>query len=190
MASDGAGGGDPRGGAGWLDDGAPDASRSVYRAYHLLPSALKTSTNSGHILSFELGALPAAVPVGEVVQVGYEETASGGLTATSLSYPGAVTTTGTVSSVAADGSGFAIQTDSGQSLTFSTGGDPELLQGLELGDAVQVTYTSNDGALTARSVAVTATAVGSAGGGGGYGASGGGEGSYGNGGYGSWNGGN
>src|SRR5690348_10500074 len=34
--SDGAGGGNPNGGAGWLDDGAPDASSRRYKPYHLL----------------------------------------------------------------------------------------------------------------------------------------------------------
>ena len=52
--SDGAGGGNRRGGAGWLDDGAPDASRRVYKPYHFLPSVLRGSTSSGHMLSCQV----------------------------------------------------------------------------------------------------------------------------------------
>lgn len=156
--SDGAGGGDPRGGAGWLDDGAPDASRRVYKAYHLLPSVLRSSTNAGHIVSFQLGALPSlpAVELGDTVQVSYSENSAGSLFPTSIAFPGATTTTGTVGSVADDGSSFTIQTGAGQTLTLSVA-DPSLIQDLVPGDAVQVTYTTSDSTLTARLVTITAT---------------------------------
>ena len=55
--SDGAGGGNRRGGAGWLDDGAPDASSRVYKPYHFLPTVLRGSTSTGHILTFQSDAL-------------------------------------------------------------------------------------------------------------------------------------
>ena len=58
--SDGGGGGNPHGGAGWLDDGAPDASGRGYKPYHFFPWVLKGSTTAGHIDSFELGALPSS----------------------------------------------------------------------------------------------------------------------------------
>jgi hypothetical protein len=158
--SDGAGGGDPRGGAGWLDDGAPDVQRRVYKAYHLLPSVLRSSTNTGHIVSFQVAGLPdaAALQLGDTVQVSYQEDRGGSLIATSIAYPGAVTTTGAVESIAPDGSSFTIQASSGQALTLSVGQDQLLIQSLAVGDAVQVTYTTNAGVLTARSVTVTATA--------------------------------
>ena len=47
--SDGGGGGDAKGGAGWLYDGAPDAFTTYYRCYHLLATVLRGSTNAGHI---------------------------------------------------------------------------------------------------------------------------------------------
>jgi hypothetical protein len=157
--SDGAGGGNPRGGAGWLDDGAPDASRPVYRTYHLLPSVLHSSTNAGHIVSFQLGGLiaPAALELGDKVQVSYEESRAGSLLATALTYPGSSTATGTVQSVAPDGSAVTLQTAGGQSLTLSVP-NPDLVQGLGVGDTVQVTYTANGSSPTARTVTVTATA--------------------------------
>lgn len=154
--SDGGGGGDPRGGAGWLDDGAPDAYSRAYKPYHFLRSVLRGSTSSGHILSFQVGALQSTVgelELGETVQVSYQETSSGALVATALAFPGALTTTGTVSAVADDGSSFAIETSSGTSLTFSTANNPALAEGLNVGDAVQVTYTTSNDVMTALAVA-------------------------------------
>jgi hypothetical protein len=101
--SDGGGGGDPRGGAGWLDDGAPDASSRVYKAYHFLPSVLRASTSSGHVLSFQAEALAGAgagVQLGESVHVTYQEDSSGELIATAVAFPGATTTSGTVTAIA------------------------------------------------------------------------------------------
>src|SRR5947209_12109019 len=67
--SDGGGGANPRGGAGWLSDGAPDASRSVYKPYHFLAAVLRSSTNTGHIISLQTGALasPAELELGDPV---------------------------------------------------------------------------------------------------------------------------
>jgi hypothetical protein len=163
--SDGGGGGNPRGGAGWLDDGAPDASRRVYRAYHFRRSVLRGSTSSGHILSFEVGALqggPAGLALGEQVQVSYEETSSGQLLATALGFPAQSTTSGTVVSVAADGSSFTIQTSAGASMTLSTGGNYALVQGLIVGDTAQVTYTASTGGPVALALTDTGSPVSSA----------------------------
>jgi hypothetical protein len=164
--SDGGGGGNPRGGAGWLDDGAPDASSRAYEAYHFRPSVLRGSTSSGHILSFQLGALQsgmAGLEVGEQVQVGYEETSSGALLATSVAFPGASTTTGTVGAIAPDASSFTIQTASGTSITFSTANDPALVGDLATGDTVQVSYTASAVGATALTVTVTGTPAAGAG---------------------------
>jgi hypothetical protein len=158
--SDGGGGGDPRGGAGWLDDGAPDASSRAYKPYHFLRSVLRGSTSSGHILSFQLGAVQSELAVlqgGETVQVSYEETSSGALFATAIAFPGASTATGTVGEVAPDASSFTIQTSSGSSLTLSTVDDPALVQGLTVGDMVEVSYTASAAGLTALSITVTGT---------------------------------
>ncbi len=184
--SDGGGGGNARGGAGWLTDGAPDASSSVYKRYHFLPSVLKASTNAGHSVTFDVGALESSaggLEVGEQVQISYQEVSSGLMVATAIAFPGAITTTGTVGSIADDASSFTIQTASGSSLTFSTGEDPQLIDGLQQGDTVQVTYTATGAALTAHVVTVTATPAetgGSAGSGagGGYGPGGSGEGTH------------
>jgi hypothetical protein len=142
--SDGAGGGNRRGGAGWLDDGAPDASSRAYRAYHFRRSVLRGSTSSGHILSFQLGTLQsgaAGLELGEQVQVSYEETASGELVATSVGFPGETTASGAVTSIAPDGSSFTIQTMTGASVTFATANDGALVQGLLVGEMVDVTST-------------------------------------------------
>jgi len=153
--SDGAGGGNRRGGAGWLDDGAPDASARAYKPWHFLPSVLRGSTSSGHILSFQVGALGsevAGLEIGETVEVSYQESTSGAMVATTLTFPGALTASGTVSAVADDGSSFTIVDPTGASLTFSTVGDPALVQGLNVGDSVEVTYTTSGGVSTARAV--------------------------------------
>lgn len=155
--SDGGGGGDPRGGAGWLDDGAPDAYSRAYKRYHFLPLVLRGSTSSGHILSFQLGGLQSTgsafsqgsgLALGETVQVNYQETSSGALVATSLAFPGALTVSGTVAAIAADGSSLTIQTSSGASMTFSTVNDPAGLQNVNVGDDVQVTYVTSSAGTT------------------------------------------
>src|SRR5205807_416226 len=51
--SDGGGGGNPNGGAGWLSDGAPDASSPAYKRYHVLPGVLRQSTNAAHAITFQ-----------------------------------------------------------------------------------------------------------------------------------------
>jgi hypothetical protein len=158
--SDGGGGGNPRGGAGWLSDGAPDAFSRVYKRYHVLPSVLHESTNAAHSVTFQLSDPEGAgsgVALGESVQVGYEELASGSLIATTLAYPGAVTTTGTVEAVAPDNSSLTIQTDSGSTVTLVTTSLATPIDGLAVGDAVQVTYTTAGASAIALSVNVTGT---------------------------------
>lgn len=177
--SDGGGGGNPRGGAGWLYDGAPNALSRHYKRYHLLPSVLKQSTNAGHTVTFELGGdgmiggvqggggasgglqggggAIGGLLVGEKVQVSYEELGSGMIVATSIAFPGAVSTSGAVNSIAADGTSFTIQTPNATGLTFST--DPGLIGGLAIGDTVQVTYSSVSSTLVVHAVNVTATAA-------------------------------
>ncbi len=157
--SDGAGGGNPRGGAGWLDDGAPDAASRAYKAYHFLPSVLRSSTNAGHIVSFQLGGLsaPPVIELGDKISVSYAESQAGSLFATSITYPGAATATGTVSSIAGDGSSLILQTSAGQTLAMALP-DPQMAPSLAVGDTVEVTYTTSGSALTARLVTVTASA--------------------------------
>ena len=158
--SDGGGGGNRRGGAGWLDDGAPDATSRSYKPYHFLPSVLTGSTTAGHIDSFQLRALPSGatgLQLGVKVRVTYAQTRSGSLFATALDYPGAITTTGTVQSVAADGSSLTLQTADGNTLTLATDGAAQLVENVTAGDTVSVTYSESGSTTIALAVTVTAT---------------------------------
>lgn len=161
--ADGGGGGNPRGGAGWLDDGAPDASSSAYRRYHVLPAYLRASTNASHSVTFQLaqwGSPPGVLAVGEKVQVSYSQTRSGTLVATAVAYPGSATVSGVVSEVAGDGSSLTLQEGDGSTLTFATGGATQLLNGVVVGDTVQLTYVSTAAGLSAVALAVTGTPAG------------------------------
>ena len=85
--SDGAGGGNPNGGAGWLDDGAPDASSHRYKPYHLLPGVLHKQTSLERILTFQTrghAAVTHGLMLGSVVHVGYTVAANGSLVAQSV----------------------------------------------------------------------------------------------------------
>jgi hypothetical protein len=86
--SDGGGGGNPRGGAGWLNDGAPDATTSHYRRYHFSMAALRGSVSSGHEVTFEFGpslaSLVGQLQLGEQLKVTYRERQSGALEATAI----------------------------------------------------------------------------------------------------------
>jgi hypothetical protein len=94
--SDGAGGGDPAGGAGWLADGAADATNPAYRKYHVLPAVLAQRTSydnddtfqvpaggrfaatQGNALGISLGELSTAdLLVGERVSVSYRTSSTG-----------------------------------------------------------------------------------------------------------------
>src|SRR5579884_626192 len=77
--SDGGGGGNPRGGAGWLNDGAPFAWGSKYKRYHIVPAALAGSFGSGHRVTVQLDGLPQApeLQLHQTVRVSYAEAASG-----------------------------------------------------------------------------------------------------------------
>ncbi len=157
--SDGGGGGTPKGGAGWLDDGAPDASNHRFKQYHVIPRVLHDRTTYGHSLSFLTGpaaALTAGVQVGDRIHVGYTRTVAGTMALRTLTFVGSATATGTVTAVVPGGSAFTIQTSGGQSTTFATGSLPGLATTLPLGAQVSVTYTRRAGVLTARAVTVTA----------------------------------
>lgn len=159
--SDGAGGGDGNGGAGWLYDGAPDTWNPAFRPYHFRGRVLKGSTGSGQSFGFELSGSdngPAGGLLdGEKVRVSYKELASGTMIATSVSYPGSVNVSGTVGTIAGDGSWFTIQTPSGATLSLRTEGQWQLLDAVAAGDTVRVSYTKVGSTLIAHAVTVTAT---------------------------------
>jgi hypothetical protein len=158
--SDG-GGGNSKGGPTWLNDGAGDASNRAFKHYHVLASVLTAQVNTGASFTFEI--TPSTVSagsftLGDHVTVGYRQAGSGMLMARAIGYVGAVTTRGTVASIAADGSSLSVTTANGIR-TFSTASAPSLLSGLQVGDQVRVIYTRIRGMLTARVVTVTVSPV-------------------------------
>jgi hypothetical protein len=83
--SDG-GGGSPlnlHGGAGWLDDGAPDAASHAYKRYHLLPSVIGAPTTYGPTLTLTTAdpGLLEGLEIGERVHVAYTQRGNGTLAA-------------------------------------------------------------------------------------------------------------
>ena len=104
--SDGGGGGDAKGGAGWLSDGAWDASDPAFKKYHFLPSVLAQRTSYGNDYTFNLapdGLFPAtsrndAVSLGtlgiadllvnERVRVSYRHLGSGAMSVESIAVLG------------------------------------------------------------------------------------------------------
>jgi hypothetical protein len=158
--SDGGGGGDKRGGAGWLNDGAPDATAPWYRRWHFRMSALRGSLGSGHDVTFDLsvlGTVTGQLHVGQQLQVAYTERQSGKFLASSVQPPHGSTTIGTVSLIAIDGSTFTVQGSGGRSRTFSLATDPAALELISLGHQVRVVYTRHGSTLNARLVTVTST---------------------------------
>jgi hypothetical protein len=89
--SDGGGGGNPNGGAGWLDDGAPDASSRQYKPYHLVSGVLRQQTSLERILTFTVpsrrraAAITHGLMLGSAVHVGYTVAPNGNLVAQSVS---------------------------------------------------------------------------------------------------------
>lgn len=143
--SDG-GGGDPKGGPAWLDDGAPDSWSPAYKRYHVVMAALRNKTSYGHSLTFQTSADPSMIDgaeSGDKVKISYAETRSGSMMASAIQYAGAITTSGTVSSVATNESSLTIETAADGTLTFSTSLVTNLIDGLQIGDGVQVTYSKD-----------------------------------------------
>ena len=156
--SDGGGTGNRRGGAGWLNDGAPDATAPWYKRYHFRLSALRGSLRSGHDVTFDLGPLASLAEqlgVGQKLRVSYRERQSGEFMAVAIGPPHGATTSGTVSLIAPDGSSFTVQGAGGQTRTFSTVADPAAAALLAVGAQVSVVYTRHGSTLNARLVTVT-----------------------------------
>lgn len=156
--SDGVGGGSRRGGAGWLDDGAPDAYSRAYRVYHVLPSVLRDRTSYGHSYTFQLGSAQSlldGVQAGDRVTVGYLPAMGGVLALQTLTFPGAVAVDGAVTSYDPGSASLVLQTLGGQ-LTISTTRMENSAGALQPGDGLQVVYTRSAGSLLARSITLTA----------------------------------
>ena len=131
------------GGAGWLDDGAPDAANPAFKPYHLIASELSATTVYGPTLTFQTGrayGLLQGVALGDKLRVSYTRDRKGGLTAAELTFADARTVAATITAVAPDQSSVTVQTAGGASLTLATT-DPRLLDWVGVGEAVSVTYT-------------------------------------------------
>ena len=93
--SDGGGGGDAKGGPGWLDDGAWDATDPAFKAYHVLPSVLRTQARYSSEYTVSLPAAladSAALTIGEKLRVSFTQTSSGRFVATAMTASGHTTT--------------------------------------------------------------------------------------------------
>jgi hypothetical protein len=67
------------------------------------------------------------------------------MVATSITYAGQTTVSGTVTAIAGDASTVTLETSTGQPLTLATTLVGNLLVGLETGDAVDATYSPDPG---------------------------------------------
>jgi cell wall-associated NlpC family hydrolase len=160
--SDGGAGADAAGGAGWLDDGAPDTYNPAFKPYHLLPWVVTSTTGSGQALGLQARSrsLVAGLAAGEKVRVRYRELSSGTMVATAVTYPGSVTATGTVSSIAPDGSSFALQSATGTIRTVLTGGlARQSMDSIVAGDTIRIRYSKVGSQLIAHALTVSATPV-------------------------------
>jgi hypothetical protein len=97
--SDGGAGnpGQHHGGAGWLDDGAPDASSPAFKPYHLVSSELGASVISGPTLTFQTGRAYnqlEGVVLGDVLRVSYARDRKGALTASEVTLADGTLVTG------------------------------------------------------------------------------------------------
>jgi hypothetical protein len=137
----------PHGGAGWLNDGAPDAANRAFKPYHLVAAELSAATVYGPTLTFQTGGaddLLDGIVLGDPLHVSYTRDRKGVLTAGAVAFTDARTVTATVTSVAADRSSVVVQTTGGQSLTLSAA-SPHLLDWIDVGEDVSVTYTPGAG---------------------------------------------
>ena len=157
--SDGGGGGDAKGGPGWLDDGAPDVQSRAFKQYHLLPSVLRDRTAYGHIYGFQTpvqSPMVVGAEVGEKITVSYSALGDGGMAATAVVYAGERTLTGTITAITPDE--IAVSPAGGQAVTLATALVPQLLTGLAVGDGVDVTYSRDpSGLLVPHALTVVST---------------------------------
>jgi hypothetical protein len=160
--SDGAGGGDAKGGPGWLDDGAWDVTNKQFRRYHVVASVLKAKTTAGYSFTFDLGPQTESLPgltAGMQVGISYSTSKYGTMVANGVQYtpppttpttptPAPVSTVaGAVTAIASDDSSFTIEASTGVSMTFEVTAGSTVAQQLVAGQiavnaVVSVGYTS------------------------------------------------
>jgi len=144
-------------------DPADDTASGTITAIAVDDSSFIVRTAGGLSLTFSTGGDTSAITsfrIGDPVQVSYTESSAGTLTAQHVEYESAqsaVQATGTLATIASGDSSFTIQTNDGQSMTLSTGGDGSVIDGFVVGDRVRVTYArdSSNGVLTAHEVQYT-----------------------------------
>jgi endonuclease YncB( thermonuclease family) len=147
-----------RGGAGWLYDGAPDATSSAFRRYHFVPRALSGGAGASRTMTVELGSLSGAINQfidGDTVKVSYEELGSGTMVALTAALQGVKTATATVTSVSTRRGAIVLRTAAGKVLSLVTVTDSPVPATVSAGDTVIVQYTKTEGRLTLRTIAVT-----------------------------------
>ena len=143
--SDGGSGGDRAGGAGWLSDGAMDASSRHFKRYHVLPSVLRATATYGQDYSFQFAANPVLADgllAGDPVKVAYASSGIGTMNAAAITYTNALTASGTVAAVAADGSSITLLNAEDTANTYLTGGNRTLAASVTLGDVASLRYTT------------------------------------------------
>jgi hypothetical protein len=164
--SDGAGGGDSKGGPGWLDDGAWDVTNKHFRRYHFIASVLKAKTIAGYSFTFDLGPQTESLPgltAGMKVGISYSTSKYGTMVASGVKYKAPPTTTtttpatptpppvttaaGAVTAIASDDSSFTIEASTGVPMTFEVTAGSTVAQQLTAGQipvnaVVSVEYTS------------------------------------------------
>ena len=130
-------------------------------------SSFVVETTDGQSLTLSTGDftdLVSGLQVGDQVQVSYTKASQGTLTAHSVTITGTPSisqATGTVIAIASDRASFTIQTARGPDLTFTTGGLTSIIANVQIGDAVEVSYTqAAGGALTAQQVTDSGTTSG------------------------------
>lgn len=119
--SDGGGGGDSKGGPGWLDDGAWDVTNRNFRRYHFLSSALKAKTTAGYSLTFYATSLSTMLPstgVGSKVSVSYSTSKYGTMIAKALSYTNLASAAGVVTGIGVGYTSFTVEDANGTVQTF------------------------------------------------------------------------
>ncbi|HTW11460.1 MAG TPA: hypothetical protein VME01_01845 [Solirubrobacteraceae bacterium] len=119
--SDGAGGGDAKGGPGWLDDGAWDAASKSFRRYHFVTAALKAKTTAGYSLTFYTPDASMLIPttgVGAKVNVTYATSKFGTMIASDVAYTSQSLAVGAVTAIGAGNTSFTVQDSNGTVQTF------------------------------------------------------------------------
>ena len=147
-----------RGGAGWLYDGAPDATSSAFRRYHFVPRVLSGAAGASRTMTFVLGSRSGPITqflTGDQVRVSYEELASGTMVALTAALHGVKTATATVTSISTTRGALVLRTAAGKDLSLVTVAGSPVPMTVAAGDTVSVEYTKSQGHLTLRAITVT-----------------------------------